>query len=229
MDAPIVEVRHEDEPSAVQQGCRCRSSTSDTGPKRNAGRRWKRRAGRRASSARPAAVRRDPFRAGRVALLAVRACAPPMQLISGTILEASKLPLTRWFLAMQLLTQAKNNVSALELDAPARCELPQAGWSSTRSWRRCGCARIAASSTGAWRWTTPTWVASARGARAGRGSENKVPIVARCRPRRAAAGRGLPAPTTPYRGGRSRVRRDATSPPSATVVSDGLWCFRATT
>jgi len=29
--------------------------------------------------------------------------------------EASKLPLSRWFLAMQLLTQSKNNVSALEL------------------------------------------------------------------------------------------------------------------
>jgi hypothetical protein len=35
--------------------------------------------------------------------------------ISGTIFESTKLPLTRWFLAMHLLTQAKNNVSALEL------------------------------------------------------------------------------------------------------------------
>jgi hypothetical protein len=33
----------------------------------------------------------------------------------GTVFEATKLPLTRWFLAMQLLTQAKNKVSALEL------------------------------------------------------------------------------------------------------------------
>jgi hypothetical protein len=35
--------------------------------------------------------------------------------ISGTIFESTKLPLTSWFLAMHLLTQAKNNVSALEL------------------------------------------------------------------------------------------------------------------
>jgi ribosomal protein L37AE/L43A len=35
--------------------------------------------------------------------------------ISGTIFESTKLELTRWFLAMHLLTQAKNNVSALEL------------------------------------------------------------------------------------------------------------------
>lgn len=33
----------------------------------------------------------------------------------GTIFAATKLPLTTWFLAMHLLTQSKNNVSALEL------------------------------------------------------------------------------------------------------------------
>jgi hypothetical protein len=36
-------------------------------------------------------------------------------LTSGTVFGATKLPLRRWFLAMHLLTQAKNNVSALEL------------------------------------------------------------------------------------------------------------------
>ena len=36
-------------------------------------------------------------------------------LTSGTVFEATKLSLTRWFLAMHLLTQAKNNVSALQL------------------------------------------------------------------------------------------------------------------
>ena len=36
-------------------------------------------------------------------------------MISGTIFEASKLPLRLWFLAMHLLTQSKNNVAALEL------------------------------------------------------------------------------------------------------------------
>jgi ribosomal protein L37AE/L43A len=42
------------------------------------------------------------------------ACARQCSLISGTIFDASKLPLTRWFLAMQRLTQSKNNVAALE-------------------------------------------------------------------------------------------------------------------
>jgi len=43
------------------------------------------------------------------------ACRHQCSAISGTIFESTKLPLTRWFLAMQLLTQSKNNVSALEL------------------------------------------------------------------------------------------------------------------
>jgi transposase-like protein len=44
-----------------------------------------------------------------------RRCDRQTSLISGTIFESSKLPLSRWFMAMQLLTQSKNNVSALEL------------------------------------------------------------------------------------------------------------------
>lgn len=42
-------------------------------------------------------------------------CRTQTTVISGTIFQATKLPLSRWFLAMHLLTQAKNNVSALEL------------------------------------------------------------------------------------------------------------------
>ncbi len=35
--------------------------------------------------------------------------------VSGTVFESSKLGLPAWFLARHLMTQAKNNVSALEL------------------------------------------------------------------------------------------------------------------
>ncbi|CAI8740176.1 IS1595 family transposase [Methylocaldum szegediense] len=42
-------------------------------------------------------------------------CRKQTTLTAGTIFESTKLPLTSWFLAMYLLTQAKNNVSALEL------------------------------------------------------------------------------------------------------------------
>jgi hypothetical protein len=42
-------------------------------------------------------------------------CHRQCSVISGTIFEATKLGLSRWFLAMHLLTQSKNNVAALEL------------------------------------------------------------------------------------------------------------------
>ena len=42
-------------------------------------------------------------------------CRCQTTVVAGTIFQATTLPLTRWFLAMHLLTQAKNNVAALEL------------------------------------------------------------------------------------------------------------------
>lgn len=42
-------------------------------------------------------------------------CRHQTTVTAGTVFEATKLPLTRWFIAMHLMTQAKNNVSALEL------------------------------------------------------------------------------------------------------------------
>ena len=42
-------------------------------------------------------------------------CRRQTTVTAGTVFEATKLPLMRWFLAMHLMTQAKNNVSALEL------------------------------------------------------------------------------------------------------------------
>ena len=43
------------------------------------------------------------------------ACREQTSVISGTVFHATKLPLTKWFLAMHLMTQSMNNVSALEL------------------------------------------------------------------------------------------------------------------
>lgn len=51
---------------------------------------------------------------GRLYLQCV-ACRHQSSVISGTIFQASKLGLSRWFLAMHLLSQSKNNVAALEL------------------------------------------------------------------------------------------------------------------
>jgi hypothetical protein len=43
------------------------------------------------------------------------ACRHQTTLVSGTLLEGTKLPLTTWFLALYLLTSTKTNLAALEL------------------------------------------------------------------------------------------------------------------
>ena len=58
---------------------------------------------------------RTSFLGGRLRYWQCGDCAHQCSLLSGTIFESTKLPLRRWFLAMQLLTQSKNNISALEL------------------------------------------------------------------------------------------------------------------
>lgn len=157
------------------------------------------------------------------------ACAHQCSLISGTIFEASKLPLTRWFLAMQLLTQAKNNVSALEL-------MRQLGVSYRSAWlvkhkimeamrlredRRELDGRVE---------MDDAYLGGERsGGKSGRGSENKVPIVAAVQ----TTPSGLPVVAClrqqPHTEEEVAVFAATHLATSATVVSDGLWCFRATT
>jgi len=106
------------------------------------------------------------------------ACARQCSLISGTMFEASKLPLTRWFLAMQLLTQAKNNVSALEL-------MRQLGVSYRTAWlvkrRIMEAMRLREDRReldGRVEMDDAYLGGERSGGKTGRGSENKVPIVA---------------------------------------------------
>jgi ribosomal protein L37AE/L43A len=64
------------------------------------------------------------------------ACRHQCSAISGTVFEAAKLPLTRWFLAMPPLTQAKNNVAALWSGGASSASVTTPpGWSSTSCWR----------------------------------------------------------------------------------------------
>ena len=44
-----------------------------------------------------------------------RACQHQTSLLAGTIMEHSRLPLTKWYLAIYLMTQSKTNIAALAL------------------------------------------------------------------------------------------------------------------
>ena len=48
-------------------------------------------------------------------LIQCNACRRQTSVTAGTLFAGSKLPLTVWFLAMHLITQAKNGISSLEL------------------------------------------------------------------------------------------------------------------
>lgn len=66
-----------------------------------------------------------------------RACRHQTTLVSGTMFQDTKLPLTIWFLALYLLTTTKTNLSALESSSgiwTSTTKLP--GGSNTRSCRR---------------------------------------------------------------------------------------------
>lgn len=156
-------------------------------------------------------------------------CERQCSLISGTMFEASKLPLSRWFLAMQLLTQSKNNVSALEL-------MRQLGVSYRTAWlvkhKIMEAMRVREQPReldGRVELDDAYLGGERSGGKTGRGSENKVPIVVAVQT--TDAGQPIVAclRQQPHTQEEVAVFAAAHIATSATVVSDGLWCFRATT
>jgi ribosomal protein L37AE/L43A len=156
-------------------------------------------------------------------------CARQCSLISGTMFESSKLPLSRWFLAMHLLTQAKNNVSALEL-------MRQLGVSYRSAWlvkhkiMEAMRLREDGRELGGRVEIDDAYLGGERsGGKRGRGSENKVPIVAAVQT--TPDGQPILAclRQQPHTEEEVAVFSAAHIATSATVVSDGLWCFRAIT
>jgi ribosomal protein L37AE/L43A len=153
-------------------------------------------------------------------------CARQTSLISGTVFEASKLPLTHWFLAMQLLTQSKNNVAALELKR-------QLGLSYRSAWlikhKILEAMRLAEDEReldGRIEIDDAYFGGEFSGGRTGRGTDNKVPFVAAVQT--SPQGHPLYACLSPQPPTNQAMAAFAAShiAPSATVVSDGLWCFR---
>jgi transposase-like protein len=156
-------------------------------------------------------------------------CHRQCSLIRGTMFEASKLPLSRWFVAMQLLTQSKNNVSALEL-------MRQLGVSYRTAWlvkhKIMEAMRVREQPReleGRVEMDDAYLGGERSGGKVGRGSENKVPIVVAVQT--TATGQPIVAclRQQPHTHEEVAVFAAAHIATSATVVSDGLWCFRATT
>jgi ribosomal protein L37AE/L43A len=149
--------------------------------------------------------------------------------IAGTVMEATKLPLTKWFLAMFLLTQSKNAIASLEL-------MRQLGVTYKTAWlMKHKLLEVMVQREAPRRLTgrvevDDAYLGGEHEGKAGRGSENKVPFVAAVQ----TNGKGNPIAVRLDRvKSFSKESIDAWAKTglaaTAMVVSDGLWCFQAVT
>jgi transposase-like protein len=152
-------------------------------------------------------------------------CHYQCSVLSGTVFEASKLPLTIWFLAMQLLTQSKNNVSALELKRHLGVCYRSAPPPKHKILEGMRLAEADRQLTGRVEIDDAYLGGERSGGKAGRGSENKVPFVAAVQ----TTEDGLPhlvclsSRRFTNKSIEDFVARHTVLP--LTLVSDGLHCF----
>jgi transposase-like protein len=152
-------------------------------------------------------------------------CRYQCSLLSGTVFESSKLALPKWFLAMHLMTQAKNNVSALELKRHLGVSYPTAWLLKHKLMQVMLQREHSRQLTGRVEIDDAYLGGEVQGGKAGRGSPNKVPFVAAvqttesgepvlvCLSKRAFTKESIKA-----------FASTALAAP-ATLVSDGLGCF----
>jgi len=105
-------------------------------------------------------------------------CHHQTSLISGTIFEQTKLPLTIWFLAIHLITSAKAGLSALSLKRQIGMPYNTA-WSMKQKIMQVMKERDDSKPlSGIIQLDDVYWGGERRGGKRGRGSANKVPFVA---------------------------------------------------
>jgi hypothetical protein len=157
-------------------------------------------------------------------------CRYQASVTAGTMMEHSKLPLTTWFLAIHLISQAKTGMSALALKRDLGVSYPTA-WLLHQKINRAMADREAAHLLDGAVQLDDAYLGGKRsGGKAGRGSENKVPLVA--------------ALSLDESGGPTHLKLDVVSSftsqsigkwaktrlaPGCVVLSDGLSCFAAVT
>ena len=168
-----------------------------------------------------------PFRRDGLLYLQCSACRHQCSLIVGTIFENTKLALTRWFLAMHLLTQSKNNVSALELKRHLGVCYKTAWLLKHKLMEVMRLREDSRQLTGRVEIDDAYLGGVLPGGTTGRGSENKVPFIAAVQT--TEAGQPVlvcfaPAPFT--KKALSEFAAKSLLRP-LTVVTDGLTCFTA--
>lgn len=170
------------------------------------------------------------FRDGVRKVFQCTTCRHQASLIAGTVFQGTKLPLTTWFLAIYLISQAKTGLSALALKRHLGVSYPTA-WLIHHKLMQAMSEREDRYVLDGNVQVDDAYLGGERtGGKVGRGSENKVSFVAAVsltddhRPLRV---RLTPVPGFTLKAIEAWAK-DALAPGSA-VFSDGLACFGAVT
>jgi len=159
-----------------------------------------------------------------------RSCGHQATLTAGTIMQATKLPLTVWFLAFYLIGQAKTGISSLELSRHLGVNYDTAWLLHNKILRAMSDREEAYLLRGKIQMDDAYLGGERPGGKAGRGSENKIPIVAAVSLNEA--GHPIHAKITAVAGFSSEVIGNWAAQhlaPGCAVLSDGLACFRSVT
>ena len=160
------------------------------------------------------------------ALYQCRRCRHQDSLTAGTILANTKLPLRTWFLAMYLMTQTKNGISALELSRQLSVSYNTA-WKVKHKLMQVMKERDDTRPLGGWvQLDDAYWGGQRRGGKSGRGAPGKTPFVAAVE----LNDEGRPMRMRLSRVGGFRSEEIAAwarchLEPGTVVVSDALSCF----
>ena len=158
------------------------------------------------------------------------ACRHQTSLIAGTVFQSTKLPLTIWFLAIYLVSQAKTGLSALALKRQLGVSYPTA-WLMQHKLMQAMTEREALYTLSGKVQVDDAYLGGERvGGKVGRGSENKVAFVAAV----SLTDEGYPlrVKLSPVPGFKLKAITDWASKclaAGSTVYSDGLACFSAVT
>jgi len=165
-------------------------------------------------------------RRGRQLLQLCAGCGYQCSLIVGTILENTKLPLRTWFLAMQLISSAKNGLAALDLKRQLGVSYPTAWMIKHKISQAMHLVEQDRQLTGRIEMDDAYLGGELSGGKPGRGSENKTPFVVAVESLRGKPHRVCLA-AVPHRLKSVAEFCGAHVVRPATIVSDGLACFVA--
>jgi transposase-like protein len=166
------------------------------------------------------------FRRGRLLYRQCSSCHFQCSVIAGTVFEATKLPLTVWFLAMHLLTQAKTNMSMLELSRHLGVSYPSA-WLMKHKLMEVMRQREDSRQLSGRVELDDGYLGGQRcGGKTGRGSENKIPFVTAVQTTESGEAELVCMAQLPFTNEAMTefVNKRLVRP--LTVVSDGLACFK---